>query len=411
MDINLTVTNATATPTEDPTLEPAIQDIPRWLLATHASVVAVLLVSSLVGNAFALFLIVKYRQLRYRSIIISLGVVAADLLLPLVLHLQALSSSAAGEWPFGEVGCTIFGYLLFSLYYVRWLSMALIVVDRFVAILWPFFYSRWSKPMLIVISVGAWVMPFLVALPGLVGYGKAEYRSTLTLCVADCGGDRGCFYMVVMIFGLYLVVGAAVPTVLYLILYCYSRSKRRAHINLHRLGTQSYAHARPVTKVQPNLNRRRSSTPSLLQAAKDQRALITFLIVFISLIVTQFPIYITSSIRQTDFYQQIPIYVHYILLDIYMLSTALDPIIVMRNRDFRHAISHLLGRRSTVADAPLMPYIAKGLRDLLPPVSAVANGDIVTPVENGEIIPVLHVKVQTPGNIVSNNSSTSSVSV
>lgn len=402
-------TASNATPTTETTLEPELEDIARWLLWLHASIVAVLLVISMIGNSLALFLVTKYHQLHYRSILVSLGVVVADLLLPLVLHFQALSSSAAGRWPFGDVGCTIFGYLLFSLYYVRWLSMAIIVIDRFVAIMWPFFYKRRSKPLLIAGSVGAWIIPFIVALPGLVGYAQSEYRSTLTLCVSDCGDDRGCFYLVVTIFGVYVLIGCALPTVLYLILYCLSRSKR--HATQLRLGT----HARPRTSGQPNLSRRRSSTPSVVQAAKDHRALVTFLIVFVTLIVTQFPIYITSSIRRTDLYQDIPIYVHYILIDIYMLSTALDPIIVMRNRDFRLALSHLLGRRSTVSDLPLMPHIANGLRDLLPSISGVPNENAVTPVGNEEIaLPVLNGHIKTPvcnGDVVSNGDSSVSSSV
>ncbi len=403
---------ANETASSDPTLEPDIGDIPMWLLALHASVVAVLLVSSVIANSLALFLVAKYRQLRYRSILVSLGVVAADLLLPIALHFQALSSSVAREWPFGEVGCIIFGYLLFSLYYVRWLCIAIIVADRFVAIMWPYFYRRWSKPLLIVGSVGAWVVPFLVAAPGLFGFGKAEYRSTLTLCVADCGDDRGCFYVLVSTFGLYLLIGCALPTVLYLILYCFGRNKRRAQLSRHRLGTQPTS----ATKPQPNLNRRRSSTPSIIQAAKDQRALVTFLIVFITLIVTQFPIYIISSIRRTDFYQDIPIYVHYLLTDIYMLSTTLDPIIVMRNRDFRHTLLHLVGRRSTVSDLPLMPHIANGLRDLMQQVSVAAeNGDATTPLEEGKLtLSVLngHTPTHCNGDTVSNGDSpTSSVSL
>ena len=333
--------NATV-PSSAPTLEPDISEIPGWLLAVHATIVAILLVASLVGNSITLLLVAKYKKLRYRSILVSLGVVVADLLLPLVLHFQALASSVAGRWPFGDGGCTGYGFLLLCVYYARWLGTAVIAIDRFLIILAPFFYRRWSKRLLIMMTVTAWIAPFIFALPVFFGFGTPKYRSTLTICVSDCGEDSLCTMVYSLEFGTYLILGAGVPTVLYLILYCFGVKKRRE--SLHPLGTQ-------VTSAE-STTVRRTSTTSILQTVRERRALITFGIIFVALILTQFPIFIISISRRTDFYQDIPIYVHYIIMYIYMLSTALDPVIVMRNRDFRIAFSHLVGRRNSIIDSP-----------------------------------------------------------
>ena len=450
------------------TLEPDISEVPGWLLAVHATIVAIMLVVSLLGNGIVLFLVAKYKKLRYRSILVSLGVVVADLLLPLVLHFQALVSSIAGRWPFGDGGCTGYGFLLLCVYYARWLGTAVIAIDRFLVIVAPFFYRRWSKRLLIVLFVTAWTTPFIFALPALFGFGTPTYRSTLTTCAVDCGEDRLCNIVYSLEFGTYLILGAGVPTVLYLILYCFGVKKRRAMMHRlgtqtssedpgvnastvsmqHRLGTQTSSedpgvnastvsmqhrlgtqtpsedpgvnastvsmqhklenastismpkilgtqtslevNASSVSMQQilgtptfmevPEVNGRRASTVSMQKkltflevpdrrtstvsmqqrlgmqrrasilsstplAVRERRASVTFGIVFIALVLTQLPIFIISISRRRDFYQDIPIYVHYIILYIYMLSTALDPIIVMRNRDFRHAMSQLIGRR------------------------------------------------------------------
>ena len=40
-----------------------------------------------------------------------------------------------------------------------------------------------------------------------------------------------------------------------------------------------------------------------------------------------------------------PIYIHFIISDIFFLSTALDPIVIMRTQDFRIAIKDIFCKR------------------------------------------------------------------
>ena len=168
------------------TLEPDIADVQEWLRAVHGTVVAVFLVASLAANLLLLYLVWKYPQLRYRSILVSLGVVIVDLLLPIFMHLQALTASIAGRWPFEDEGCIFFGYVLQCLLYVRWLTTGVIALDRFLVIMFPFWYSHWSKPLLITLTVLVWVVPLASNLPALVGFGRYSFRSTLTFCSVDC---------------------------------------------------------------------------------------------------------------------------------------------------------------------------------------------------------------------------------
>lgn len=330
-------------------LEPPLSEVPLALRIVHAVIVASLLVISLVGNTVALFLVVKYRKLRYRSIVVSMGVVVVDLLIPFFLHFQALASSIAGRWPFEQIGCTVLGYILISLIYVRWMEMAVIAIDRLLRICFPFFYDRWSKHILITLTVIAWMVPFIGSLPSLFGFGPMHFRSTLTHCAPDCGSNNPpCVYFYTIQFGLYLLIGALLPTMVYLMLYCMGRKKRRAM--RRRLGTQTSTGI--SNGIVSNMDGGRRAELSLEESSmreRDRRAFVTFVTVFIALLFTQMPLYFVAVTRRTAFYQKIPIYVHYIFLYIYLLSPVLDPIVIMRNRDFRHALSHLMGRRRSVS--------------------------------------------------------------
>jgi len=102
--------------------ELSLSDVDVWLRAVQGCVVGVLLGFSLVGNGIALSLICRYKQLRYRSILVAVGLMVVDLLMPVVLHLPMLASITAGMWPFEDIGCTILGYIFLSLLLVRWLE-------------------------------------------------------------------------------------------------------------------------------------------------------------------------------------------------------------------------------------------------------------------------------------------------
>jgi len=319
--------------------ELSLSDVDVWLRAVQGCVVGVLLGFSLVGNGIALSLICRYKQLRYRSILVAVGLVVVDLLMPVVVHLPMLASIIAGMWPFGDIGCTILGYVLLSLLQVRWLEATVVVLDRFLVIVFPFFYMRWSKHILIALTVAAWLIPIAVSFPAAVGFGRFTFRTTTTICAVFCGEDQACFYFYVVEFSLFVCVGGLLPTVLYFILYCIGRRKSGASI--WRLGTHT---SDTATTSRRGFRADRRNSILSFQTARDKRATVTFAIIFFALLVTQLPQLIFSTTRRTDFYSLIPIYVHFIAIDIFLISPALDPIVIMRNRDFRNAMARMLGR-------------------------------------------------------------------
>ena len=313
----------------------------EWVLVLQSIFLAATVVGSLAGNSFILLLIARHRSLRYRSINVCLSAVITDLLLVVVFHLPALISVAAKRWVFGDIGCTITGFIAFYLIYVRWMSMAVIALDRFFYIIYSLTYDNWSKPFLIALTINAWIMPFILHIPSIFGYGTFSFRPGFSQCTIDCGHDLKCYEMFVAGFSIQFLVGAILPTSLYLAMYAISWTKRRKRIIMG-------------TSLQP-VNENGSNTNILSGQSLDQplqshgfnfwskreiHALVTFLLVFVALLATNIPVYALTIMRRgfAVQYQRVPIWVHFIIIDLFYLSNLLDPLLIMRNRDFRKVI-------------------------------------------------------------------------
>ena len=313
----------------------------EWVLVLQSVFLAATVVSSLAGNSFVLLLIARHRSLRYRSITVCLSAVITDLLLVAVFHFPALISVSARRWVFGDLGCKAIGFLAFYLIYVRWMSMAVIALDRFFYILYSLTYDNWSKPFLIALTINAWIMPFILHIPSIFGYGTFSFRPGFSQCTIDCGPDLKCYEMFVAGFSIQFLVGAILPTSLYLAMYAISWTKRRKKIIM---GSS----LQPVSENGSNnniLSGHHLDQPLRRQtfnfwSNREIHALFTFLLVFVALLVTNIPVYSLTIMRRgfAVQYQNIPIWVHFIIIDLFYLSNVLDPLLIMRNRDFRKAI-------------------------------------------------------------------------
>ena len=116
----------------------------------------------------------------------------------------------------------------------------------------------------------------------------------------------------------------------------------------------------------PRSRERRSSIMAISRAAlsyvrpksrmsmqiREGRARTTFIIIFISFIVTQVPLYFLAVVRRSSFFTSIPFWVHLVCMNLFLLSPALDPIIIVRNRDFKAALAKMFGRRGSFSLTP-----------------------------------------------------------
>ena len=64
----------------DPTLEPPYTDVEPWLRGVHSTVATLLMVASILGNVLILWVVVKNKELHYRSILASMGAVTINII-------------------------------------------------------------------------------------------------------------------------------------------------------------------------------------------------------------------------------------------------------------------------------------------------------------------------------------------
>ena len=79
---------------------------------------------------------------------------------------------------------------------------------------------------------------------------------------------------------------------------------------------------------------------------RERQAMITFVVIFTNLVVTQIPIYFLATTRRQAFSRNIPVWVHLIAINLYLLAPALEPFIIARNRDFKKALHKMFHRRT-----------------------------------------------------------------
>ena len=341
----------------------SFDDVDTWLRVVNGVVMALILSFSIVGNVTVILLVIFHRKLKYRSVIVSMGLVVADLLVAVIWTTQSLIATILGQWPFDEIVCNVLGAFWLWILYAKWLESAVVSFDRFFIITYPFTYYKHSKPVLIILTILAWLVPLLFITPATLAMDPFKFRIVVTTCTVDClSGKHGevCLPYFAGLFSVFVMMGGVMPTVLYLIMYCISRQKRIAMT--YRLGTQHETiktDQTSITSVDSTTTSSSSTSSSAEQTSggalkkwlrsRDQRALATFFIVFLTLLVSQIPLIVVGGLRNNlEVYNKIPLWLHLMATYISLLSPALDPIIVMRNQDFRKVIESIINKHKRI---------------------------------------------------------------
>ena len=76
-----------------PTLEPPYSEVAPWLRGLHSFVAVVLMLASLLGNFFVLWVVARNKELQYRSILTSMGAVAVNILFSLLTSPQVVAGA------------------------------------------------------------------------------------------------------------------------------------------------------------------------------------------------------------------------------------------------------------------------------------------------------------------------------
>lgn len=325
-----------------------LSDIPHGAIVTHGLFLALNGVLSVLVNGLVILLVVKYKRLRNNiSILLALLLVVSDLSLTFTYVFPSFLTAILKKWIFGDAGCIAFGFLASDVLLTRWMIIGLFCVDRFCNVKFPFTYQKRRKPILISLSVAAWLVPAVVTIIPIQLFADFKLRANIPTCLPSCiTSDKSpntlCkgYYFIITVAS--FIMGSILPTVLYSWLYCKGKSARTSV--RHSIGQITVQVAGGIIK--------RPYTDYSAIIDRDKRATVTFLLVFITVLLTAAPTFLAQAIRAINFqaHCNLTVYVHFTINHILLLAFILNPIFIMRDADFRHCLKHLFCCKGTCED-------------------------------------------------------------
>ncbi len=361
-------------------------EVELWLRALHGVLGSTLFLCNTICSCTVILTISFNKKLHYPSMVMYLGLVIADLILSAIWLVQVIAYLIAGRWQLGQGGCIHFGMILVWMLYVRWCEIAAFTLDQFLAAMLPFAkYKKFHKRFLVAATILAWVVPALLVLPSVFGFGKLSFRPQLSACTVYCEQNYSCVGYYTMLFFIFQIIGAVLPLILYITLYRITRRKRRkqnnctlgtnAAIQVSSINTPRITQLRTVTRTVINhdhqvmtsvtakipaqvkhanfvKNRSTDVTESLNsspylpnwhgQRQERNSSITTSFSIFVTMILTHIPIYCTTALEHFgNIYVSIPIVVHLSAVYVFLFGVLVNSIIIMRSKDFREALVSL----------------------------------------------------------------------
>lgn len=267
-------------------------------------VVAILL------NALVVVLVAKYKKLHTLAFAMALQVVVLNIILSLVVLLLRPVSSIANQWLFGEVYCSLTGYVGMCGAVIKALLMFAFSLDRILSVFWLYSYPKYSFKIMVGLSVLAWLLPmayFVLGFPGI--WDCFGFVSEAYMCIYYPSCAQGCAIGLAVLFTIMLTAGFIIPTVFYCILYWKARQLSKAPVDQGAAGVPK----------------------------RDWKTTIMFFLLFLVVSACTLPArlfsVLSSNLPQEA--SQASYVIYSLLLTLSTLSLALDPIVIMLHKDVR----------------------------------------------------------------------------
>ena len=279
----------------------------------------VVILGGLFLNTFVIVLVARYKKLHTMSFFISLQVVALNLLLSVAMF-PGLVTAIANRWLLSEYVCAINGLLINITVQTRTFLMCVFVIDRYLAVVWPYFYPKHKLKVTVTLSVASWFFSALVSfamLPGLLDCYRLSSISRVCFFSSTCSAPCS---ILVRINSAITVPLTVLPVVLYALLYYKSR----------RIQKEMASEATGNT-----LNNYRH----------EWKATITFSLLFLTLFILVVPIIVINIVIAALFpgrtYPPAAYAIAVVNSALILLLTITDPIVIMRDKDVKEVLSKI----------------------------------------------------------------------
>ena len=282
-------------------------------------------------NVFVIFITARFKKLHNITFYLALQLVIADLANTILFYPASTINAIANRFVFTGL-CPLLGYLLTFLFTARNLLMFVLVADRFFLIFLPFWYARHRVKVVISLSIGAWMLAFVItAIPAIALTDCYSFQLVTWTCVlgASCDFNQACVSYTTFRTTT-INIGMFIAFLLYSALLCRARKlKNKVTISHSNESAESRAAAKIARK-------------------REQRANTTFLIMFITLVgVTLPPIIVFQVSTALNLSPTLPpsiVIIGIVCGNFFYLIFIMDPIVIMRNQDVREVLQTIVAK-------------------------------------------------------------------
>ena len=279
-------------------------------------------------NLFLILLIIFQKKLHTMTFVLAVQILVSDLFSVLLFFPTAAANAIANYYVFTGL-CTIIGFAFFFMRNARIYLMSVLVADRFSSVFMPFWYQRNRVKVVVVLSLGSWVLSLIIALVPIRGLLDCySFLRETWACVPMkmCANRNDC-----SIYGYFMVALSQACNILILLLYLGLFFKARTLRN-------------KVTTFVSGLTEQ-DKAAAVKRLERERRANVTFFLMFLALAGVSIPVGkiildILGVPQQSSLYTLTGI----IGWAIYHLLVIIDPIVMMRNGDFRQVLRDMLSR-------------------------------------------------------------------
>lgn len=229
----------------------------------------------------------------------------------------------------GHLGNLTIGTMNFFLALLRHVVLLALTVDRFGSVMYPFHYPRHStKIMALIFAIGSLncavvSLGFDVHFAGCYNIDEDVH---LCRCFTKCDSGNLCQLYVYFLVLEVVIFNLMVPLVLTTLIFCKAKKHRQQIACGRETGTFGNVQMIHV-----------SSAGATRLTSEDSRAVVTLVLLFISIVVPSLPYIIYGGAEVTGREVSLPSAIVLLLIDLHLLVPTADAIIVWRNRDVKES--------------------------------------------------------------------------
>ena len=298
----------------------------------EAIVVLLIYLVAFILNLFIGAVILTTKSLRQqRPLVLALQLIFINLLQGLTSAQTAFVAGITQSWLFGGFGCMVIGYLSFGLATYRWFVMFILCLDRFLSVYAPFKYPKFANAFTAMLTSVFLLLSSLHSLLPLFGFGCYAFSVVILSCSLnwECPSVFCNLYYMFSSSSVF-VLGGVVPLIMYVMMLRLAWKFRHSAETGTLEGREDHARRAQIIK-------------------SEQRAMITFFVLFLTLVGLTLPFYTVLLMDQIGAVlgsvARIDIELFYFILDVYFLLPIGDAIIIAWNRDILERVREIFRRK------------------------------------------------------------------